>query len=101
MDAFITSFGPKVLPNMNLFLSASWAGWCNDERIQSDLAAISAETNLDEAKQIWSDLQAYMYEESVPVVKFGTTQLCGMSTSDITGAFVKERLVWVNAHPTA
>ena len=42
-----------------------------------------------------------MYEESVPVVKFGTTQLCGMSTSDITGAFVKERLVWVNAHPTA
>ena len=100
-DAFITSFGPKVLPNMNLFLSASWAGWCNDERIQSDLAAISAETNLDEAKQIWSDLQAYMYEESVPVVKFGTTQLCGMSTSDITGAFVKERLVWVNAHPTA
>lgn len=100
-DAFITSFGPKVLPNMNLFLSASWAGWCNDERIQSDLAAISAETDLDEAKQIWSDLQAYMYEESVPVVKFGTTQLCGMSTSDITGAFIKERLVWVNAHPAA
>lgn len=100
-DAFITSFGPKVLPNMNLFLSASWAGWCTDERIQSDLAKISAETDLNEAKQIWSDLQAYMYEESVPVVKFGTTQLCGMSTSDIDGAFIKERLVWVNAHPVA
>lgn len=100
-DAFITSFGPKVLPNINLFLSASWAGWCADERIQSDLAKISAETDLDEAKQIWSDLQTYMYEEYVPVVKFGTTQLCGMSTSDIDGALIKERLVWVNAHPAA
>jgi peptide/nickel transport system substrate-binding protein len=98
-DAFITSFGPKVLPNMNLFLSASWAGWCTDERIQSDLAAIAAETDLAAAQQIWSDLQQYMYEEAVPVVKFGTTQLWGVSTSDITGACVKERLVWVNAHP--
>jgi peptide/nickel transport system substrate-binding protein len=98
-DAFITSFGPKVLPNMNLFLSASWAGWCTDERIQSDLAAIAAETDLATAQQIWSDLQQYMYEEAVPVVKFGTTQLWGVSTSSITGAFAKERLVWVNAHP--
>jgi peptide/nickel transport system substrate-binding protein len=98
-DAFITSFGPKVLPNMNLFLSASWAGWCTDERIQSDLAAIAAETDLATAQQIWSDLQQYMYEEAVPVVKFGTTQLWGVSTSNITGACAKERLVWVNAHP--
>jgi peptide/nickel transport system substrate-binding protein len=98
-DAFITSFGPKVLPNMNLFLSASWAGWCTDERIQSDLAAIAAETDLATAQQIWSDLQQYMYEEAVPVVKFGTTQLWGVSTSSITGACAKERLVWVNAHP--
>ncbi len=100
-DAFITSFGPKVLPNMNLFLSASWAGWCTDERIQNDLAAIAAGTDLDAARETWDALQAYMYEESVPVVKFGSTQLSGVCSSDITGAFIKERLVWVDAHPVA
>ena len=98
-DAFITSFGPKVLPNMNLFLSASWAGWCADERIQSDLAAIASGTELEAARQTWDELQAYMYEEFVPVVKFGSTQLSGVCSSDIAGAFIKERLVWVDAHP--
>ena len=98
-DAFITNFGPKVLPNMNLFLSATWAGWCTDERIAADLTAITSGTELDEARQTWEELQAYMYEESVPVVKFGTTQLSGVCRSDIEGAFIKERLVWIDAHP--
>ena len=98
-DAFITGFGPKVLPNMNLFLSSSWAGWCTDERIQADLAAIAAESELADAQQIWNDLQAYMYETAVPVVKFGTTQRSGVCTSDIDGFLMKERMVWVNAHP--
>ena len=98
-DAFITGFGPKVLPNMNLLLSSSWAGWCTDERIQADLAAIAAESELSDAQQIWSDLQGYMYETAVPVVKFGTTQRAGVCSSDITGVLMKERMVWVNAHP--
>ena len=100
-DAFITSFGPKVLPNMNLFLSASWAGWCTDERIQGDLAAIAAGTDLDTAHAAWEALQAYMYEDAVPVVKFGSTRLSGVCASSVTGAFIKERLVWVDAHPAA
>ena len=98
-DAFITSFGPKVLPNMNLFLSASWAGWCTDERIQKDLAAIAAGTDLDAARQTWEELQRYMYEEYVPVVKFGSTRLSGVSSSAVQGAFIKERLVWIDARP--
>ena len=98
-DAFITGFGPKVLPNMNLFLSSSWAGWCTDERVQNDLAAIASGSDLAEAQATWAELQRYMYEEYVPVVKFGTTQLGGVSRSDITGAFIKERLVWIDAHP--
>ena len=100
-DAFITSFGPKVLPNMNLFLSASWAGWCADERIQGDLAAIASDTDLDSARATWEALQRYMYEDFVPVVKFGTTQLSGVCRSSITGALIKERLVWIDARPAA
>ena len=98
-DAFITSFGPKVLPNMNLFLSASWAGWCTDERIQSDLASIAADSDLASAQKTWVELQQYMYEDYVPVVKFGSTQLSGVCSSSIQGALIKERLVWVDARP--
>ena len=102
-DAFITSFGPKVLPNMNLFLSDSWplSEGMGLDRVLEDLAAIAAETDLAAAQQIWTDLQEYMYAEGVPVVKFGTTQLSGVCSSDVTGALIKERLVWVNAQPAA
>ena len=100
-DAFITSFGPKVLPNMNLFLSPTWAGWCTDERIQSDLAAITSSSDLAQAQKIWSELQKYMFEEAVPVVKFGSGQVSGVCSSSVEGALIKERLVWVNVHPAA
>ena len=100
-DAFLTSFGPKVLPNMNLFLSASWAGWCADERVQNDLTSIAADSDLASAQATWNELQRYMYEEYVPVVKFGSTQLSGVCRADITGALIKERLVWIDAHPVA
>ena len=100
-DAFITSFGPKVLPNMNLFLSDSWplSEGMGLERVLTDLSAIASETDLETAKQLWNELQEYMYAEGVPVVKFGTTQLSGVCTSDVAGALIKERLVWVDAHP--
>ena len=40
-----------------------------------------------------------MYEEYVPVVKFGSTQLSGVSSSAVQGAFIKERLVWIDVRP--
>ena len=103
-DAFITGFGPKVLPNMNLYLSTGWPAegtGCTDERVQGDLAAIASGADLATAQNTWAELQRYMYEEYVPVVKFGSTFLSGVSRSDITGAFIKERLVWIDARPAA
>lgn len=100
-DAFITSFGPKVMPGMNLFLQSSWAGWYDDERAQADLAAISSADDIETARQIWAELQEYMYAESVPVVKFGATELAGACSNEFTGALFKERLVWVNVQPAA
>jgi len=84
-NAFITSFSEKVLPNMNLFLSPSWAGWCTAERIVNDLAAIGTETDLAAAQQIWYDLQEYMWAESVPVVKFGNTVVWGVVNQKVQG----------------
>lgn len=99
-DAFITSFSSKVLPNMNLFLSATWAGWCEDARVQDDLASIAADTNLEHAAQTWEALQQYMYEEYVPVVKFGNNMGVVIQSSKLTDVSVMENLVWVNAVKT-
>lgn len=96
-DAFITSFSAKVLPNMNLFLSASWAGWCADDRVQSDLNTIATDSDLEHAKQVWQDLQKYMFEEYVPVVKFGSTKYFMVQTSKLTGSYLGERLCWVDS----
>lgn len=71
-SAFITSFSPKVMPTMNLYLSSSWAGWCEDETIVEGLASINTDTSKENAVKTWTDLQKYMYETSVPVVKFGS-----------------------------
>ena len=54
-DAFITGFGPKVLPNMNLYLSTGWPAegtGCTDERVQGDLAAIASGADLDRAEHL-------------------------------------------------
>lgn len=99
-NAFITSFSPKLLPPLNLFLSASWAGWCTDERIQNDLAAISSATDPEVGMKTWVDLQGYMYEEYVPVVKFGASTNMTVWSSDLTGFGYTERLNWVNARPS-
>ena len=72
-----------------------------DAGLVAQLGVIAAPsgTELAAAQETWRELQRYMYEEYVPVVKFGTTQLGGVCSSDITGAFIKERLVWIDAHP--
>ena len=97
-NAFITSFSPKVIPSLNLFLSATWAGWCTDERIQNDLAAINAATELEEGKAIWDALQQYMYEEYVPVVKLGVSTNMFVYRKGIVGMDYKERMIWYGSH---
>ncbi len=84
-NAFITSFSEKVLPNMNLFLSPTWAGWCTDERIVNDLASIATQTDIPTAQQTWYDLQEYMWAESMPIVKFGNTVVWGVVNKKVQG----------------
>lgn len=96
-DAFITSFSPKILPTMNLYLSSTWAGWVSDERILGDLASISSSTSKEEAVKVWEELQKYMYETSVPVVKFGTSKCFMVSSSKVEGIEAFEHIIYTNA----
>ena len=96
-NAFITSFAPKVIPTMNLYLSSDWAGWCTDERIQEGLVSINTDTSKDNAVATWVDLQKYMLETSVPVVKFGSTIRFMVCKSGFDGLGFFERPLVVNA----
>lgn len=96
-DAFITSFSEKVLPNMNLFLSPSWAGWATDERIVADLATIGQSTDFAAAQQTWFDLQEYMLAESVPVIKFGNTVAWGVVSKNVPGMEYFNWMTFVDA----
>ncbi len=96
-NAFITSFAAKTVPSMNLYLSSSWAGWCTDERVQSDLAAINASSSVEEGAQIWQALQQYMWEDYMPVSNFGIQNDLMISTSNVEGLSYLERICYVNA----
>lgn len=96
-NAFITNFSPKILPTMNLFLSSSWAGWVSDPVILDGLTAINSETSMAEAVQKWFTLQKYMYETSVPVVKFGNNKSLMVATTKFDGLQLFEHIVFVNA----
>lgn len=96
-DAFITSFSPKILPTMNLYLSSTWAGWVDDERILDDLSAISADTSKENAAETWVNLQKYMYEESVPVVKLGSSMSFMVSSAKTEGLEMFEHIIYTNA----
>ncbi len=96
-DGFITSFSTKVVPSMNLYLSSGWAGWCDDERIESDLISINTDTSKDHAIETWVDLQQYMYEESVPVCKFGTCLSFLICKKDFEDMGYFERALFINA----
>ena len=82
---------------MNLYLSSTWAGWVNDERILNDLASISSDTSKENAVQTWVNLQQYMYETSVPVVKFGSSKTFLVTSADVEGIELFEHIVYSNA----
>ncbi len=96
-NAFITSFSPKTVPTMNLYLSTGWAGWCTDEHIQSELSAINLSGSAEEGARIWTALQQYMWEDNMPVVNFGIQKSFMISSKTVQGLGFQERIVYVNA----
>ena len=96
-NAFITSFSPKTVPSMNLYLSPGWAGWCTDARIQNDLKTINASTSVEEGSAVWKDLQEYMWADNMPVVNFGIQKVFMISSADVQGMSYFEHMCYVNA----
>lgn len=61
-------------------LSTTWSGGVNDPNIPEGLKAIENASSLEEAYQLWDELQLYVWEEHLPIINFGHSYtLYGMS----------------------
>ena len=92
-DAFITSFSVKQVPPLILYLSATWNGWAEDQKLQDGLTSINQSADRTAAVATWNELQRYCWEEYMPVSK-----LCNKYVYAATSAKVKNMVFFKDAH---
>lgn len=72
-DIFFTNALPVSVPTLQIFLSATWAGFTSDPVILDGVAEINSCTTLEEAQEKWDILQGYCWTDSLPITKLGTS----------------------------
>ena len=70
-DLMIVGTGYVTTPSQLLVVNPNWPGWTDDEKITSSLQTIRTAKTKEEAKENWSELQGYIWEEYVPHSVFG------------------------------
>ncbi len=69
-DLCITAMTAVPLPSLKLFFDPSYAGWSDDEHLQSMLSAFSESESYEDGLIIWDEIQSYC-EEYLPVIVAG------------------------------
>lgn len=84
-DIFFVNALPVSVPTIQIFLSASWAGFTSDEVILDGVKEISSCTSLEEAEAKWTDLQAYCWTDSLPITKLATSFNYSVESTNVDG----------------
>ena len=66
-DIMISAFSSVPLPNMKVYLSATYPGWYASEESEEYLGLLSNARTFDEAVEIWKEAQEF-YVEDMPVL---------------------------------
>lgn len=74
-DVFFAALMPVAVPSLQLFLSPTWAGFTNDQKIFDMVAQLNRTSSLEEGQKLWDELQAYCWNESLPATKLGSVFL--------------------------
>jgi len=88
-DVFITSSSTVSTPPQLLALSPTWAGGVNDDHVQDLMEQIEKAPTIEEAQDLWDELQLYAWEELLPVINTGgyhslyghSTKVSGITTT--------------------
>lgn len=84
-DIFFTNALPVSVPTIQIFLSATWAGFTSDPVILDGVKEINNCTSLEDAQEKWETLQAYCWTDSLPVTKLGTSFSYSVSSTKVVG----------------
>ena len=75
-DMFVISYSSVPLPTLKFYLGSGAGFWTTDETFQSYISCFNQATTKDEAYQIWEELQAYCWNDYLPVINCGHYQDC-------------------------
>lgn len=67
---YICTFSQVPIPSLKLYFGPNYAGWNDDETLQSLLNDINTSTNMDDAKAAWEKVQEYSWDY-LAVINFG------------------------------
>ncbi|MBQ8160783.1 MAG: peptide ABC transporter substrate-binding protein [Clostridia bacterium] len=84
-DVFFTTFSSVPVPSLRSFLSADWAGWSEDETLQSMMLEMTTAATREEAFAAWEKIQAYCYEDYCPVLMLGHFHQAAACTNRLSG----------------
>ncbi|MFB5674364.1 ABC transporter substrate-binding protein [Paenibacillus terreus] len=70
-DLLIVGTGYVTTPSQLLVVNPEYVGWTDDETLFKMLADIRVAPTKEEAKQLWSEMQAYMWNDYLPYTLFG------------------------------
>ena len=67
---YICTFSQVPIPSLKLYFGPNYAGWNDDETLQSLLNDMNTSTNMDDAKAAWEKVQEYSWDY-LAVINFG------------------------------
>ncbi|HLR75464.1 MAG TPA: ABC transporter substrate-binding protein [Virgibacillus sp.] len=84
-DVFITSSSTVSTPPQLLALSPTWAGGVNDDHVGDLMEQIEKAPSIEEAQELWDELQLYAWEELLPVINFGGYHSLYAHSTNVSG----------------
>lgn len=70
-DIMVVGTGYVTTPSQLLVVNPDYVGWTNDQKITDLLTKIRTASSQAEAKGLWEELQAYMWDDYLPFTLFG------------------------------
>lgn len=82
-DLFFASLIPVAVPTLQIYLSSSWAGFTNDQKIFDAVKEMDATADIPTCQKLWEELQTYLWTESLPASKLGSVFIYGVCTDKV------------------
>src|SRR5690625_1381016 len=70
-DVYVASTSTVSTPPQLITLSPTWAGGVNNDHVVETIENIEKAPTIEEAQQMWHNLQQYVWEEVVPTINLG------------------------------